>query len=505
MAPHHSPAIHDKKRWGAPDTFTCHESANMRHYLSVFLIMAAVLLFCSPAAGASNETMVFTNTVPDFQRASAVSMAVALPTPTPGSGAEVPGNFTKLDINQMYLQIALKPGEVKGETVTVRNRDSKTVTLRPAVVAMPYGGPNQMDASWVTITPATADVAPGESAKFTISSAVPQDTLRGTYYGMIAFTDEQYPSPYPSPVPNYIHQLGLNVNVITQPIVQVSTLYIADQVRAGEQYRYTVEIKNTGTSAVKLNPGMGSDNNMMYGPYGLMEPVLTDSAFTLSAPPSIPPGENGTVEIAVNVPADKTGYYNGYIDLGIDDPALQQGEGRISMNLNIWTQPEETFIRTFTLDAADSISIELASGSGAYSMPYPAAKSQKAPAREPSFETTLTGPEGVVPVTSVQRVIKGSVSLGGDPMTSPSQPAGAYQETGTQYIVTYMASGKPGTWQLSVLPRNTQNFEYKITLGGAGPSAQKDGAPVTAPGTAISLKNTPAVPAHTVVNGTGQS
>jgi hypothetical protein len=449
----------------------------MTRTVTTLLITAVMLFFLIAAAGAAEEQTAYSS------QSVQVVTAIPLPAPTPAVGSDTAGNFTKLEINPTYTQFALKPGESKDMTVTVRNRDSKSVSIRPTVKTEPYKVQYVLDSSWITITPDTAEVPAGESTKFTVKVAAPADASRGSSSTMIVFTDEQYPSGYPTPFPNYIHQMNVGVNIVSLPAVQVSPLYISDQVEAGKEYRYPVEIKNTGTTAVQLDPEISSDSFVAYGPYGPVEPGLTESAFKLNAPSSIPPGATGTLEVVMNVPAAATGYYNGYIDLGIDDPSLQQGEGRVSMNFNIWKQPPESYVRKFTLDAAEPITIELTSGYSGYPNPLTAAT-----VREPSFDTTLTGPEGNVPISPTQKVIKGTVSLGGDPVLAASSQAGTYQEVNTQYIVTYTAEGRPGAWQLSVMPKNAQSFEYKITLGKAMaglPSLNLFPSPDAAPGAAV--------------------
>ncbi|MCK9631622.1 MAG: hypothetical protein M0R30_08250 [Methanoregula sp.] len=428
----------------------------MTRTVTTLLIAAVMLFFLIAAAGAAEEQPAYSS------QAMQVVKAIPLPAPTPAAGSDTAGNYTKLEINPTYMQFALKPGESKEMTVTVRNRDNKAADLRPAVKTLPYNGPYTLDSSWITITPESFELPAGESTKFTVKVAAPADASRGSSSTIIAFTDEQYPSAYPTPYPNYIHQMNVNVNIVSLPAIQISPMYISDQVEAGKEYRYPIEIKNTGTTTVQLDPEISSDSFMTYGPYGPVEPGLTGSAFKLNAPSSIPPGATGSLEVVMNVPATATGYYNGYIDLGIDDPSLLQGEGRVSMNFNIWRQPPEPYVRKFTLDAAEPISIELTSGYSGYANPLTAAT-----VREPSFETTLTGPEGIVPISPVQKVIKGTVSLSSDQLLSAASQEGTYQEVNTQYIVTYTAEGRPGAWQLSVMPKNAQSFEYTITLGKA--------------------------------------
>ncbi|MDP2766216.1 MAG: hypothetical protein Q8O41_02020 [Candidatus Methanoperedens sp.] len=86
--------------------------------------------------------------------------------------------------------------------------------------------------------------------------------------------------------------------------------------------------------------------------------------------------------------------------------------------------------------------------------------------KEPSFETTLEGPGGKVELNVTRVVIKGNVNMGGDLPPWEIDSASIYQEMGVQHIATYRTNGSPGEWKLSVLPRNTQGFEYSIIIGG---------------------------------------
>jgi hypothetical protein len=426
----------------------------------IMILFTAVItsfLIAGPVSG---------NEVQAIAVSSVGSEMIPVPMPTLAAGTDMTGNFTKLEIIPSYSQFTLKPGESKDMTVTVRNRDSRTVSLRPEVKSQPYGSPYILESSWMSVTPATTEVEAGGNAKFTVKASVPADALRGSYNTMVVFTDEQYPSPYPTPFPNYIHVMNLGVNVVSPPVITISTPYVSDQVEAGKQYQYSVEIQNTGNSAVQLNPRITGDGYPVYSPSGIQEPALTENDFSLNAPSSIQPGAKGTVNVILTVPVTSRGYYNGYIDLGIDDPSLREGEGRIMLNFNIWKQPLEPFIKKFTMDARDPISVELTSVFSSMG-PVPAGMlTNLMPDREPGFEMLLTGPGGTVAARPVQKVIKGTVNLGGDSMGIPSWQAGTYLEMNTQYIVTYSAEGMPGDWQLSVMPKNAQTFEYKITLGG---------------------------------------
>jgi len=56
--------------------------------------------------------------------------------------------------------------------------------------------------------------------------------------------------------------------------------------------------------------------------------------------------------------------------------------------------------------------------------------------------------------------------MGGEIPPWEIDSTGIYQETGVQYMETYKIDGSVGEWKLKILPRNTQGFEYSITIGG---------------------------------------
>ncbi len=376
--------------------------------------------------------------------------------------AEQTGNFTKIDISPQYGNLRLQPGETKEITVTVRNKEKKPVSVKPNTVTLPYGG-YMVDKEWITVTPGSAEIPAGSSQKFSIKASVPNDASIGNSGLQIAFTDEVMPTPYPQPFPNYIHAFQLSVDVWTPPKLQIMTPYISDQLEAGKEYNYEIKLKNTGDQAIGISPKLGNDNMQYGGPYGMMPPALTEDSIAITAPTSIPAGATETVKIHVKVPADAKGYYNGYIDLGIDDQSVRDWEGRVQLNLNIWKQPAEAFVKSFSLKEAAPITIEISSNSY---YGYPFAKGQGTNTQEPSFETSLEGPGGKALLNVTKTVIKGNVNMGGDIPPWEIDSASIYQAMGVQQMITYRTNGSPGEWKLSVLPRNTQGFEYSIIIGG---------------------------------------
>ncbi len=371
-----------------------------------------------------------------------------------------PGNFTKLEVSPRYGNFRLQPGESEEITVAIKNKENIGVSVKPSIIVLPYGE-YMMEKEWITVTPESVEIPAGGSQEFIITAFVPKDASIGYYSTQIAFTDEVIPTPYPEPFPNYIHSFSLSIDVWAVPVIQIVTPYISDQLEAGKEYDYEIKLKNTGNKTIDINPKLSSEP-YYGGPFGQMTVALTDDAITITAPESIPAGATEVVKVHVNVPADAKGYYNGYIDLGIDDPSVREYDDRVNLNFNIWSQPTEPFVKSFLLREAAPVTIEISSnyfGSG-----YPFVKGQGM-TQEPSFETTLEGAGGQIRLNATKTVIKGSVSMGGDIPPWEIDSASIYQEMGVQLIETYVTTGSPGIWKLKVLPRNTQGFEYTITIG----------------------------------------
>lgn len=370
-------------------------------------------------------------------------------------------NITKLDIIPQYGNVRLQPGESKETTVTVKNNEDKPVSVQPNITAMPYGT-YTIDTNWIKITPSSVEIPAGESVKLTINVSVPKDTTVGSSGVQIAFTNEIMSEPYPQPVPYpqappvYAHVFQLSIDVWKQPNIQAYPSYVSDQIEAGKEYDYELKVYNIGNRAIEISPKLM--NEVYYGPYGVDSPILDEKSITITAPGSIPTGTIETIKIHVDVPAGVTGYYNGHIDLRPADPSTQEGEGRISLNFNIWKQPTEPFTKTFILEKFDPITIEISS----YYNNYPYLNTKK---EEPSFNTNIVGPEGEAKLNITKTVIKGNVNMVSDRPSWDIGNVSPYQDNGGQNIVTYRTDGSPGEWRLNILPNNTMGFDYSIIIG----------------------------------------
>lgn len=442
----------------------------MRSHITPILI-AMLLFFCSTAAVCSAGDIPETP-VQDMVFVPVNADPVALPVPTPAFGsasvataiAYSGSEFSKLEITPSYVHFMLKPGGSGENTVTIRNRDTKTVSIRPVLQQYPYGGPYEIDSPWVTVSPQQADIPAGESVKITIRVAAPADAERGSYSSMMAITDEKYPTEYAPAYPSYIHTISLSLDVTGKPIVRTDPAFISDQLESGRDYHYSVNITSNGQEPLTLAPKIGSDSYPVYTISGMQEPPLSADSFTITAPQAVPPGGNATLMLSVKAPEGTSGSYNGYLDLGIDSPDLREGEGRIPLNFIVWQQPAESYTRQFVLPSSGQVTVTLTTTGQTFVMPLSARSS---PASEPEFSVSFTGPDGsTVPARLAGKEIKGSVSMGGDSfLYGTAARPGDYQDMSSQYVSTYTAQLKAGTWTLSVMPKNTQMFDYSIAFG----------------------------------------
>lgn len=385
----------------------------------------------------------------------AASSEVAMENPIPDVPDQVLApNFTKLEITPQYGNFMLQPGDSKEMTVTIKNKENKTVSVKPNTVMTPYSQYN-VDPEWISVKPGSAEIPAGGSQKFTIKVSVPADAALGNSGAQIAFTNETLPMPYPMPVPSYVHVFQLSLDIWTKPKIQIAPQYIYDNLQAGKEYDYEINLKNIGNESINIDPKLSNDN-----PYGQIPWAFTDDAITISAPSKVPAGATEIVKVHVNVPEDSKGSYNGGINLNIDDPSIREYEGRVQLSFNVWRQPTEAFAKNFSMKKAAPLTIEISSG---YSNPYPYGMGSNK--KLPSFETELVGPSGNANLKVTKTVIKGGVSMGGDMPPWELDSKGIYQESSVQFIETYKTNGSKGEWKLKVLPNNTERFDYSITIG----------------------------------------
>jgi hypothetical protein len=197
----------------------------------------------------------------------------------------------------------------------------------------------------------------------------------------------------------------------------------------------------------------------------------------MESPENIKAGQTAVVKMTLAVPADAKGSYSGSLDLNIDDPGIQEYAGRVPLNFRILPVLKEPYETTFEARTDDPITLEVKAYQYGYGL-YTTGGNRDL---TPSFNVILKDPSGKE-VTSalVNTKYIGSINIVDDTYPRPypilyessevagnmeTYDQGTYQGGTTTFVETYTVPGTAGKWTLSILPKNTENFEYTVTVG----------------------------------------
>jgi beta propeller repeat protein len=364
-------------------------------------------------------------------------------------------NKTVNSVSPFTYSTYLSAGSNTQFTATFSNQGNETLTLIPKVVAT--SNINNVDESWITISPANATVAPGSVQNFVVKINVPQDAESGYYQGTIAFTDDLIPNSI-----QYVNTMQLYISVQAQSKIELQTSYLSDTLGAGKEYEYKIKIKNIAAKDITIDPKLNV--------YNLdSERAIGDDTIEISAPSTIKAGEVTNMTIKVNVPQNSTGNYNGYIDMGVDGKVNDGYTPQISLYFNIWKQSKVPFTKTFNTTSKDPITIEISTNN------YDSALGLRTSPKDesPSFNLGLICNSVPVNTTFMKSVESGSVNVGNNYPVWAMEKGEIYLDNGGSYAETYTAPGAIGNWTLTILPENTNNFGYSINIGN-GNSAIKE-------------------------------
>jgi len=369
-------------------------------------------------------------------------------------------DFTKLQITPRYGNLQIKPGESKEIKVKVKNLENKTVQTK-VIVEIPRYGEYLLEEDWIKVTPSSAEIPADGKQEYTIKVSIPEDASVGYYSGVIAFTNETFPTPYPTPYPEYVNFFRLSVNVWKPPVIQFYPRYISDRVEPGQTYTYEIQLENTGDKAIDIKPEIGGEGKYYGGPY--MEGAIPEEWMTIDSPDKVNANSKETVKIIIKVPSDAKGRYYGSINLNIDDTSLREWDQQVQINLEVWKPPSEPFTKTFEVPSNANVTLTISANQYSYDR-------YSANIKKPSFKVTLKDPYGNARnAIASKRTEYGSVNLGIGYKPMPPwemESAGGYTEERTQYSETYTINNAiSGTWKLEILPKDTDRFEYTIEIG----------------------------------------
>ena len=492
-----------------------HNTKVLKGIICGLIALSIISIVC---AGAGVE-----NTAVSAKEAAAVQAKVgagSLPVAGTSAGSYFP-EFEKIKVDPAYKYLQLKPGDSENFTVTVENNDNKTIELKPRTLITPYTE-NFIGESWISISPSEKALKPGEKEEFEVKVSIPKDANVGSYAVLIAFTEKVPEGDVAGYYQSFPGTMQLNVQVWIPPTVQILTPYVNDLVEVGKSYTYEVKLKNTGNQDIAISTELTEGGGIIY--YGsaasstvppptvpsstvsdstvsdstVSDSTVSDStvsssimspsagpaqafgkeAITVEAPEKIKAGQTDVVKLKLAVPANAKGSYSGSLDLHINDPGISNG-GTVPLSFRILPVLKEPYETSFEARTDDPITI----GITAYQYGYGMYTTGGNRGLTPSFNVNLKDPSvNKVTPTLINTKSSGSINIIDDtyPQLRPlldvsskiagnmeAYNQGSYQGGTTTFVETYTVPGATGKWTLSILLKNTENFEYSITIGAA--------------------------------------
>lgn len=366
------------------------------------------------------------------------------------------------NIDPQVYNTYLTAGSGTQFTASFTNKGNETLVLTPKVVCVPDSEKN-IDKNWVKISPASANVAPGSKQKFDVEISIPKETQGGEYRSDVAFTDDLVPGST-----QYANAMHLDLIVQALPKILLETQYISDVVDAGKEYEYKIKIKNIANRDVTIDPKIPGSNSFFDPGY---IPAFNSDAIKISAPSTIKAGGIANMTIRVKVPENATGRYYGNINMNVDGEgsSSDMNNPQLSLDFTVLKQPLVPYLKAFKTTNEKPITVEVSATTS--ENPW-----LQTPKREkPSFELKLSRNNNPVNMTFVKSVESGNINIGGSyPAVWPIDCETIYQSFGDTYVETYTVPGAVGDWDLSILPKNTQNFGYSITVGDSNYSKSRN-------------------------------
>ncbi len=171
--------------------------------------------------------------------------------------------------------------------------------------------------------------------------------------------------------------------------------------------------------------------------------------------------------------------------MNIDDPGIREYEGMVSLSFRILPVPEKPYENTFEAGTDDLVTLEIRANQYGYGL-YSNGENRNL---TPSFDVNLTDPSGKeVTPSLVNTKYTGSITIVDDTSSQLSyslpylssrfagnmgtnnmenKDQGNYQGGTTTLVKIYTAPGAGGKWKLSIYPKNTESFDYTVTIGAA--------------------------------------
>lgn len=359
-------------------------------------------------------------------------------------------NVTVHTINPTSRSMYLVAGNSEKFTVTFKNEGNEPLVITPKVVSMSKNGNNTIE-RWIDISPIKATVESGALQEFTVEVNAPRDAESASYQAAIAFTDDILPNST-----EYVNSMKLDLFVQANPKIELQASYISDNVKSGQGYEYKMKIKNVADKDITIDPKViRSTYDNSFNTF-----ALSDDAIVISAPSIIKAGEIASMTIKVPVPKNATGSYSGYIDMNVNGKANDGFNPQISLNFRAMQQPTVPYVKTFKTTSTAPITIEVSTDTYDPAMGLRISPKNE----EPSFKLKLKYNSRSVPVSPTKITQSGNVNTGGYYFPAWAlDNSTTYQNTSNHYVEIYTVTGAVGTWELQIMPKNTESFGYSIT------------------------------------------
>jgi hypothetical protein len=422
--------------------------------LGVLLCLALIQAACAQTEG-FDENLVFENVT--YQNGTYENATLE----TGSINENVSGeNITVHTIDPTSRYVYLVAGNSEKFNVSFKNEGSEELIVTPKVVSM-SSSENSIVENWISVSPTNTTVEPGAVHEFTVEVNVPRDAESAYYQTVIAFTDDLLPSST-----DYVNSMKLDLSVQANPKIELQTSYISDTVKAGQEYEYKIKIKNVAYRDITIDP------KVIRSTYDSSDTfALSDDAILISAPSDIKAGEIADMTIKVPVPKTATGTYNGYIEMNVDGktkdgsyPPIVLSNPQIGLSFRVVQQPAVPYVKTLKTTSAAPITIEVSTDTCDPTMGLRISPKNE----EPSFKLKLKSNSHFVSLSPTKITQSTNVNTGDYFPAWALDNSLIYQNTGSHYVETYIVSGVTGTYELQIMPKNTESFVYSITSENQG-------------------------------------
>ena len=414
--------------------------------LGMLICLTLIQAACAQTDG-SDENLIFGNVTYENGTYENVSLEI---NENVTDGNVTGENVTVHTINPTYHSTYLMSGNSEKFTVSFKNEGNETLVITPKVVSIPNSG-NEINESWITISPTNTTVEPGALQEFIVEENIPRNAESAYYQTAIVFTDDLLPDST-----EYANSMRLDISVQASPKIELQSSYISDIVDTGKEYVYKIKIKNVADENVTIDPKVTRYTyDSSFNTFN-----LSDDAIVISAPSVINTGEITSMTIRVPVPENATGSYSGYIEMNVDGKANDVYGSQIGLNFRVMQQPTVPYVKTFNTTSNAPMTIEVSTD--IYDPTMGLRISPKI--EKPSFNLKLKYNSHFVRISPTKITQSSNVNTEGYYFPAWAVDNNTiYQDTNNHYAETYSVTGATGKWELYIMPKNTESFGYSIT------------------------------------------